>query len=171
MDGLKIIVAVDENGGFGKDGKIPWHFKEDFDHFKEVTKGAVCVMGRKTFTDMEEMAQKRTNKDILPGRHLYVVTSTIQREDIPNAKFVVSLRKAVEEAQANHSGKPIFVLGGEKMFTEALAWTTEVYMTVVPGHYKCDKHFPVDSLVNKFKIASGKKGKEVNFVTYRRTAQ
>ena len=171
LEGLKIIVAVDESGGFGKRGKIPWHIKEDFEHFKKVTKDSVCIMGRRTFTDMEEMAQKRKNKAILPGRQLYIVSATVQRDDVPNAQFVVSLRKAVEDAKREHPNKSIFVLGGERMFIEALPWTDEVHMTVVPGFHQCDKFFPVHVLVNKFKIVDGQRGKEVKFVKYKRILQ
>jgi dihydrofolate reductase len=59
MNNVNIIVAVDDAGGFGKDGKIPWHFPEDFKRFKEITKDSVCVMGRNTYEDMLEMVKSR----------------------------------------------------------------------------------------------------------------
>ena len=63
---VEIIVAVDEDGGFGKDGKIPWHYSEDLKHFKEVTTGHVCIMGRKTYEDMLEMRKARDAKRRIP---------------------------------------------------------------------------------------------------------
>ena len=94
---LSIIVAVDESGGFGKGGKIPWNIPEDMKHFQEVTKGGVCIMGRKTYEDMlamttirkEKEAAKetgsppttselqRTITEILPGRTSFVVTRDV----------------------------------------------------------------------------------------------
>ena len=47
MNKSYIIVAFDEQTGFGKDGKIPWHYPRDLKHFKNTTSGAALVMGRK----------------------------------------------------------------------------------------------------------------------------
>ena len=34
---LSIVVATDEQGGIGKDMRIPWHITEDMRRFKEIT--------------------------------------------------------------------------------------------------------------------------------------
>ena len=31
------IVAIDENGGIGIDGDIPWHLSKDWEHFLRLT--------------------------------------------------------------------------------------------------------------------------------------
>lgn len=54
-----IIVAVDCEGGFGKEGKIPWFLPEDFEHFKNMTTGHVCVMGRRTYEEMLETRKRK----------------------------------------------------------------------------------------------------------------
>lgn len=45
---MKIIVAVDENWGIGKDGGLLTHLPEDMKFFRTTTSGKVVVMGRKT---------------------------------------------------------------------------------------------------------------------------
>ena len=34
---IYIIVAVDEEMGMGKDGKLPWHLKNELKYFQDVT--------------------------------------------------------------------------------------------------------------------------------------
>lgn len=170
---VSIIVAVDEDGGFGKGGKIPWHYKEDFDHFKEVTKDSVCIMGRKTYEDMLAMVKERRKKNnrkgkidkILPGRDSYVVTSNADYKS-EGATTVTSIRAALEQIKSDDK-REVFILGGRRMFVEALAWANKVYLTLVKGRYECDVFFPVNAL-EKFKITEGKETDDLYFVTYTR---
>jgi len=81
----EIIVAVDCNGGFGKEGGIPWNISEDLEHFKRITTGHVCAMGRRTFNDIldRRVAQNAVDNNhapidhILPGRESYVITRNV----------------------------------------------------------------------------------------------
>ena len=171
---LSIIVAVDEDGGFGKDGKIPWNFPEDLKHFQTTTKGGVCIMGRRTYTDMVEMIQskrKEGNKEIvgpiLKDRESYVVTSNSDLE-VHGAMSVKSIRAAVQSLEKGDK-REIFILGGFRMWVEALTYTQTIYMTVVKGKtYDCDRFFPVDVLNKKFKIEEGRETDDLNFLKYTR---
>ena len=62
MRPMSIIIAVDSDGGFGKDGKIPWNFPEDLKHFQKITKDGICIMGRNTYEDMYNMVIQRRKK-------------------------------------------------------------------------------------------------------------
>ena len=156
---VNIIVAVDRNCGFGKDGKIPWHFPEDFKRFKEITKGAVCIMGRKTYEDMLQMiktrkkgkAKKAKIKSILPDRVCYVVTSS--RCELEGATPIVSIDDGIK----NHPNEKVFLLGGERVYEDGLALSNKVYMTVIDDDYNCDRFFPVSQLVDEFSISNGDK--------------
>ena len=171
MPPISIIVAVDSDGGFGKGGKIPWHFREDFDHFKEVTKGGICIMGRKTYEDMLAMVKavrkknkkKGKMKSVLFGRECYVVTSD-ENYKAEGATPVTSIRQACEH-QDETDTREVFILGGYRMFVEGLAWTNKIYMTVVKDRFDCDVFFPVKAL-NKFNIIDGRQTKELDFLTY-----
>ena len=53
---FSIIAAVDQSGGIGQGGKLPWNLKGDLKHFKEVTQGQggpaklnAVIMGRTTW--------------------------------------------------------------------------------------------------------------------------
>lgn len=71
---IKIIMAVDEAGGFGKNGKLPWHFKEDMAFFKTHTMGKCCVMGRKTYDEINSIVGDRGKEKLLAGRVSWVLT-------------------------------------------------------------------------------------------------
>ncbi len=172
MGPLSIIVAVDSQGGFSKNGKIPWNFPVDIKYFMNTTKNGVCIMGRQTYEDILKIGKlrrktKNTKGDIdslLPGRECYVVTSN------PNyvaegATSVTSIISAVQSISKNDT-REIFILGGRRMFIEALAFTTKIYMSIIKGpSYNCDKFFPIRALT-KFNILSGNKTDTVLYVTY-----
>lgn len=173
MPPLSIIVGVDEDGGFGKDGKIPWYFPEDLKNFKKVTNNSVCIMGRKTYEDMLEMVKSHKKdktkklKEILPGRTCFVVTSneTLEPEGATAVRGIYAAIQELDEEDA----REVFVIGGQKMYIEALAWTETIYLTIVKGKtYDCDRFFPIDIINNKYKIVDGKETEDLNFLTYKR---
>lgn len=172
MNQIEIIVAVDRLGGFGKAGKIPWHFPEDFKHFQETTKGHVCVMGRRTYEDMLEMRRARMKdktakiKEILPNRTSFVLSSNPDL-DVEGATVVPNLRAAVQ-AIPHDDQRKIFVLGGQALFVEALAWAGTIHMTVIDDVYDCDRFFPVESLAGRFGISDGRVSDKLHFMTYKR---
>lgn len=167
---ISIIVAVDMGGGFGKDGKIPWHFPEDFKVFKKHTDGKVCVMGRVTYEDMLAMAKERKrdiSKGILPNRTCYVISKTLS-DDIEGATRVDDLRYVMD----HHPNEEIMILGGEKLYIQALAHCDTVYMTVILDSFNCDRFFPVH-LMADYKIVDGEeiateKGTMLWGLTYKR---
>ena len=173
MRPLNIVIAVDYVGGFAREGKIPWYFPEDLKHFKQTTTGGACIMGRVTYQDMYDMVIARKSKgdegekkkpvhieEILPKRDSYVVTRTMNGAE--GATVVPDIRAAVERTSKN----AIFVIGGERMFIEALPWVNRIYMTIVKGTYDCDRFFPVDYVQQHFRIIKGKKKSPLTFVEY-----
>ena len=166
---LSIIVAVDEYGGFGKDGKIPWNIPEDLKHFQKVTKGGVCIMGRATYQDMYDMVMARKKKPtkvkkIIPGRECFVVSNTVT--EVEGATVVTDIMQ-IFNTLPKDDDREIFIIGGERMFIEALPFTNKVYMTIITGTYDCDKYFPLKSL-KKFEIVDGKKSEAMCTVVYNR---
>ena len=57
---LIIIAAHDPNLVIGKNGSLPWHYKEDLQFFKKTTMGYPLLMGRIVFEELNEKP--------LPGR-------------------------------------------------------------------------------------------------------
>jgi dihydrofolate reductase len=173
---LSIVVAVDNAGGFGKDGNIPWHIPEDFKHFKEITKVGICIMGRKTYEDTlaivkKRQKKKRTVEELLPGRDCYVLTRQKDYE-AEGAKVAGSLMEAVQDIDENNN-RTVFVIGGEKLFIEALPYVNTIHLTQVDGYYNCDRFFPIGPLMEKFTPETGTHGKnkKLRFIEYKRTSK
>jgi len=167
---LSIIVCCDENGGFGKDGKIPWDIPEDMTHFKDITKNNICIMGRNTYEDMYNMVIKNKKRDkikeILVNRTSLVVSSKSNYVD-KGAVVVPNIRAAIQSIDINDL-REIFIIGGYRMFMESLTWTKLIYMTIIKNKtYDCDKHFPIEVL-KRYKIINGQETKNLYFLTYKR---
>lgn len=123
-----IIAAVDTRWGISKEGKIPWHYPEDFAWFKRTTMGSVCVMGRNTY---EDLLTYSLGKRPLPGRELHVVSSV----KIPG---VVTHRSVPRKIEANC---PVFYIGGSRIFSEALEFCDKVILSAIDADYSCDNFF------------------------------
>ena len=46
---INFIVACDNKGGIGKEGKLPWQISEDMKYFQSITNGNIVVMGKTTY--------------------------------------------------------------------------------------------------------------------------
>ncbi|MDE1829268.1 MAG: dihydrofolate reductase [Thaumarchaeota archaeon] len=170
-----IIVAVDTVGGFGKNRRIPWHLPEDLQRFKKITEGHICVMGRHTYNDIldarlirdKERGEDKPITEILRGRQSFVVTSN--KDMVAPGVTKIKNMGEVQNLIAADDPRQIFVIGGERMFIQALSWSDQIMMTVVKGKpFDCDVFFPVEILNKKWKIVSGEETDKAYFIVYNR---
>ena len=131
---ISIIVALDENRGIGAKNRLLWHLKKDFAHFKAITMGHPIIMGRKTH---ESIGQA------LPGRTNIVITRD-QNYSTPGCNVVHSLAEAISFAQTCMGADEIFIIGGDKIFKQALEQNLvdKLYVTKVKGDFKAEIFFP-----------------------------
>ncbi|MEM4267517.1 MAG: dihydrofolate reductase [Candidatus Woesearchaeota archaeon] len=127
-----IIAAVAENGVIGKDGKIPWHIKEDFMHFKKLTMGHACVMGRLTYESLPDNARP------LPGRENIVLT-TNRNYRAKGAKVFESWESAISYLK---NREKVFVCGGASVYRTALKDANTLEITRVHTSPIGDVVFP-----------------------------
>ena len=120
---MNLIVAVDLQWGFGKDGKIPWHCKEDFKFFKEQTADSVCVMGKNTHSDLAKI----TNGKLLPGREVVVISSD------PSISDKVPVYNSFEKFRTDYMHRNVYVCGGERLYKDSLKYVHTVYVTIIHG--------------------------------------
>jgi dihydrofolate reductase len=115
------IVAVDQNGAIGKDGKLPWHYSADMKFFKETTTGNAVVMGSKTWL---------TLKKPLPNR-LNIVLS--RQAEIDPHDYIVVLRDVDSIlSTAKNLGSDLYVIGGEQVYRSFLPHIDKWIVTRVP---------------------------------------
>jgi dihydrofolate reductase len=128
---VSIIVAMEELGGIGKDGKLPWHLPADLKRFKNLTLGHCLVMGRKTYHSIGRP---------LPGRTSLVIS---RNPDFRAAgcHIIQSFSKALEVADMIGE-EQVFVIGGGEIFKLALPRADRIYLTEVHVHLDCDTFFP-----------------------------
>jgi len=149
MAEVVIIVAIGAIGKgnvIGKNGELPWHLPEDLKHFKELTTNHTVIMGRKTFESIPEKFRP------LPNRRNIVVTSN---KDYTNEGIEVSasLNEAVGKVQ---EGKA-FIIGGARLYEEALTIADTLEITKVEGDYSGDVFFPEIDLSKWDEISSDKR--------------
>lgn len=121
------VVAMSQNRAIGKNNQLPWHISEDLKHFKKLTDGGIVIMGRKTF---ESMGSKP-----LPNRTNFVITTNLDYEsEHDNVIIFHNLDDALTQAASLAHGKgldTIWVIGGEKIFEQAMLFTDRLEVTHV----------------------------------------
>jgi dihydrofolate reductase len=130
---ISMIVAFDENRLIGANNKLPWHFKEDLQYFKEVTTGHDIFMGRLTF---ESILSYRNQP--LPNRHHYVATRTASY-DFDAITTISDIDSFIKEYPAD---KELFIIGGAKIYEQLLPLADRLYITHVKHTYEGDAWFP-----------------------------
>lgn len=164
-----VIAAVDLQGGFAKNGEIPWHFPTDLKWFANRTRGHVCVMGRTTYEDINKRLGEKAEKSVLPGRKCFVVSTTL--EELPNATVVKSLGDVGNYLSDGDVDKTIFIIGGERLFVEGISIAEQVILTIVNSEYNCDKFFPVWYVQQHFETSQvfmKEDAPELRFVIWKR---
>ena len=149
MKTFNIIAAIDEKFGIGKDGKMPWYIPSDLKYFKYITKKTTniskmnaIIMGRNTWNSISSKYKP------LVDRINIIVTNS--DEDFFGAHTEMNLISALELAYSFNNLEDIFVIGGGKIYEEALnlsnlssEWIlNKLYITRVNGDFGCDVLFP-----------------------------
>ena len=130
MSALAIIVAYNQDRVIGKQGGLPWHYKEDLRFFRRTTMGHHIIMGRKTWQSIGKA---------LPGRVSIVLTT--DRSFVARGAHVVHSMEAALQA-AKEDPCPM-IIGGEGIYRQALPLASKVYATeVVHTVENGDVYFP-----------------------------
>lgn len=127
---VSLIAAIGRNYELGKDNQLLWHLPNDLKFFKQHTLRHAVVMGRRTFESIGRP---------LPNRINIVVSQHFQ----PPAEVyrAVSLADALEVARENGETE-CFVIGGARLFSEALDFADKLYITRVDAEFEADVFFP-----------------------------
>lgn len=139
---IYIIVAVDDEMGIGKNGKLPWHLKNELKYFADVTTKVsdpamknMVIMGRNTWESIPE------NHRPLKGR-LNVVLTRNSDYSAEDAEVFDSLDAAIDSADS--SIETIFIIGGAQVIKQVMSRPdlAGIYLTQIRGTFDCDTFFP-----------------------------
>ncbi|MBE6974683.1 MAG: dihydrofolate reductase [Ruminococcaceae bacterium] len=127
---MELIVAVYDDWGIGCCGTQPIALSADRKFFRETTRGAMVIVGRRTIADFP--GQKP-----LPGRVNVAITR--QNPDLPGFTVVHSPEEAVELAK---TAPRAMVIGGGAIYRQMLPYCDTAYITKVHCTVPCDTWFP-----------------------------
>lgn len=127
------MAAVSANGVIGKAGGLPWRLAADMARFKALTLGHPVIMGRSTW---ESLARRP-----LPGRTNIVLTRDAGFK-AEGALCVSSLERALAVARAAPGGDAVKVIGGGKVYAQAMPLADRLDVTHVLAETDGDTRFP-----------------------------
>ena len=127
---MELIVAVYDDWGIGRDGTQPIALSADRKFFRETTRGAMVIVGRRTIADFP--GQKP-----LPGR--VNVALTRQNVEIPGFTVVNSPEEAAKLA---NTAERAMVIGGGSIYKQMLPMCDTAYITKVHVTPDSDTYFP-----------------------------
>ena len=127
---LELIVAVYDDWGIGRDGTQPVALSADRKFFRETTRGAMVIVGRRTIEDFP-------GKKPLPGR--VNVALTRSNAEIPGFTVCNSPEEAAELAK---TADRAMVIGGGSIYRQMLPMCDTAYITKVHCTVDSDTFFP-----------------------------
>lgn len=159
---ISLIVAYDKNRVIGYNNSMPWYLPEDLKYFKETTMGKPMIMGRKTFESIGRPLPNRTN----------IIITRNKNYSVENAKVAHSLNEALQCAK--EIDKNIFIIGGGKIYEQAIDFADIIEVTEVHENFEGDTYFPEIDLnvwkeISRIKHHKDEKNKfDYSFVRYER---
>lgn len=151
---MELIVAVYEDWGIGKDGTQPVALSADRKFFRETTKGAMVIVGRKTLADFPGGRP-------LPNRVNVVLTR--QETEIPDVVICHSPEEAVRLASMVSRA---MVIGGGSVYRQMLPMCDAAYVTKVHACPVSDTFFPDLDADPRWRLAEILQSGEENGIGY-----
>ena len=127
---MELIVAVYDDWGIGRDGTQPIALSADRKFFRETTRGATVIAGRRTVEDFP-------GKKPLPGRVNVVLSRNTAQ--IPGFTLCGSVEEA---AQITKDFQRTMVIGGGSIYRQMLPLCDKAYITKVHVTPESDTYFP-----------------------------
>lgn len=127
---MELIVAVYDDWGIGRDGTQPVALSADRKFFRETTRGAMVIVGRRTLGDFP-------GGKPLPNRVNVVLTrGTVEMEG------VVVCHSPEEAAELAKTADRAMVIGGGSIYRQMLPMCDTAYITKVHATPESDTFFP-----------------------------
>ena len=126
---MELIVAVYDDWGIGRDGTQPVALSADRKFFRQTTKGAMVIVGRKTLSDFP-------GGKPLPNRVNVVLT----RGNV-DTEGVVVCHSPEEAAELAVTAERAMVIGGGSIYRQMLPLCDTAYITKVHANPESDTFF------------------------------
>lgn len=163
---LGMILARAQNGVIGCDGQLPWHIPEDLAHFRQITRGATVIMGRRTWDSLPPRFRplpERLNI-VLTREPGWAAAGAVRAADLPSAIAAAQ--------QGGHS--TAWVIGGAQIYALAMEYAQVVELTEVLQDFTGDAFAPDFAAPHWIKVseqtANSASGIALRFVRLERRA-
>ncbi|MEJ2615705.1 MAG: dihydrofolate reductase [Ignavibacteriaceae bacterium] len=154
-----IISAVAKNGVIGRsNGEMPWHVKEEFQHFKNTTLGFPILMGRKSFDTLGKPLKGRLN--------VVITNNPDYKVPFEEVKIFHSLHKAVDYFDSLNQDK-VFIIGGGQIYEQAIGFADEMIISIMDFEAEGDVLFPQFDK-SKWNIVKKDKREQFEIIYYER---
>lgn len=158
---MKVIAAVDENWGIGRNGDQLIYISEDLKHFKALTTGHPVILGRKTLATFPGGRPLKGRRNLVLSRNPGFAP--------PEAEVFSSLEELLAAAPQD-----AFVIGGASVYQALLDRCDTACITRIEAAFPgADCWFPNLDERPEWKIAEEgpvleEKGVRFRYVTYER---
>jgi len=135
---ISLIAAMGRNRVIGNKNTLPWKLPADMKRFRELTKGKMVIMGKKTFDSIGKPLSGRTN-----------VVITKEDIEIPGCFVTHSIDGSILHGYAGtgredeKSWDEIMVIGGASIYARFLPLADRIYLTHIDADFEGDAWFPI----------------------------
>lgn len=158
---IKLLWAMDENNLIGQNNQLPWHLREELQHFKETTFGQTILFGRLTYEGIGRP---------LPKRKTLVLTRQLDYQiKHPDVEVVTDLTAIINFYHQNPT-EDIYICGGKKIYEATLPYADELITSLIKGKYQGDTYFPSFDL-NQFTLTKLNEYQQFVIKYYKRKEQ
>ena len=154
---ISLIVAIANNNVIGIDNKLPWHYKEDMQYFKEMTLTNTVIMGEITFKSILSYL----NKPLMGRKNVIATLTDYEYNGVEKTNDIISYLNNFPKDEE------IFIIGGKIIYDITLDLADRLYITHI------DKDFDGNVFFNeidytKYNKVSERISGELNFSIYER---
>ena len=149
-----MIVAVYDDWGIGKDGTQPIAVSADRKFFREMTRGAMVIVGRKTLADFPGGKPLPNRTNVVLSRSKVDMPGVVV---CPTTEEAAALAKTVDRAM---------VIGGGSIYRQMLPYCDTAYITKVHVTPESDTWFPNLDEVPAWEMAEILQSGEENGIAY-----
>lgn len=132
---IALVLARGRNGVIGHEGGLPFRLKTDLQHFKAVTLGKPCLMGRRTWHSLGRALPGRPNLVLTRDAHLRANGAWVFTD------LAVMLAAGLAMAEAS-AAEEVCIIGGGTLYSACLGVSARVYVTEVQHEPVGDVLFP-----------------------------
>jgi dihydrofolate reductase len=126
---------MDKNNVIGREGDLPWRLPSDLKHFKRVTLGKPCLMGRKTWESLPFPLPGRPNLVLTRNAEYVAIGASVFSDinDMIGQGYELAGKAGVDE---------IMLIGGGQLYSKLLPYCDRLYVTQVEAQVEGDARFP-----------------------------